>query len=137
MRINKKVPARKEKANLEKIADGLWSKLVINRDTKCRNCGLKEKLSAHHIRERTHKTTKYDVDNGLCLCWPCHSLQKFRPQVFHDLIVDIIGQGGYDELRARSDITIQDYCGMSYGVKFLRHIIDRLRDAERYEDIPF
>ena len=118
---------RSEKKKLEDKADSLWSDLVIARDGKCRSCGAKNNLSAHHIRVRQHKATKYDIDNGLCLDWKCHSLQKYRPQAFHDLVIDIIGQTAYDELRERSEVNIQDKYGMCYGIRFLRFIIERLK----------
>jgi hypothetical protein len=55
-------------------------------------------------------------------------LQKYRPQAFHDLVIDIIGQAKYDELRERSEVNIQDKYGMSYGIKFLKFIIERLKN---------
>jgi hypothetical protein len=119
---------KKPKKSLEDKADSLWSGLVIERDWNCRKCSAKINLSAHHIRVRQHKSTKYDIDNGITLCWPCHSLQKYRPQAFHDLVIDIIGQAKYDELRERSEVNIQDKYGMSYGIKFLKFIIERLKN---------
>jgi hypothetical protein len=117
-----------EKKTLEKRGDDLWAKLVKERDKKCRKCGSVFGLSAHHIRVRQHKSTKYDIDNGIALCRDCHSLQKFRPEQFHDLVIDIIGQAKYDELRERSEVNIQDKYGMSYGIKFLKFIIERLKN---------
>jgi hypothetical protein len=120
---------KSEKKRLEVIADNLWSDLVKKRDEKCKKCGSVFGLSAHHIRVRQHKSTKYDIDNGIALCRDCHSLQKFRPEQFHDMIIDIIGQPKYNELRLRSLVEIHDkYYGMKYGVKFLRFIIERLKN---------
>lgn len=50
-----------------------WSKAVIERDGKCKNCGSTEALEAHHIEPQAKKPDKmYDVDNGVTLCHSCH-----------------------------------------------------------------
>jgi hypothetical protein len=33
-------------------------------------------------------------------------LQKFRPEQFHDMVIDIIGQKEYDRLKAKSSIEV-------------------------------
>lgn len=106
---------RKKKSPIKKLDEQclkLWSQCVITRDRTCRNCNSDERLSAHHIRSRTHKNTKYDIRNGLTLCWKCHSQQKFNPERFQDFVLDIIGQQKYNHLKLLSavvtDITIAD-----------------------------
>lgn len=84
----------------------LWSKAVISRDNSCRHCNSQYRLSAHHIRVVRHRATRYSPENGLCLCWPCHSLQHNQPQLFHDRVIDIIGQAEYDRLRKISQVTV-------------------------------
>ena len=107
--------AMKEMPDKKKLDDqclDLWSLIVRQRDFTCRNCNSTSGLSGHHVRVRQHKATRYDVANGLSLCRSCHSLQKFRPEQFHDMIIEIIGQKEYDRLKAKSSIitsyTIQD-----------------------------
>jgi hypothetical protein len=107
---------RKKKSEKKKLDDEclkLWSKCVIARDHTCRNCNSDYRLSSHHIRSVTNHSTKYNVDdNGICLCWPCHSLQKFRPEKFQDMVLEIIGQGKYDYVKRLSrvivDFTVAD-----------------------------
>lgn len=52
----------------------LWSAAVRTRDGYvCQYCGTPTKRAeAHHIFTRQHMSTKFDVDNGITLCWPCH-----------------------------------------------------------------
>ena len=97
------------RAQLEKQVDRLWAKIVVERDNACRNCNSEFVLQAHHIRGRQHTATTYDVNNGLTLCRKCHSLQKFRPEQFHDMIIDIIGQPEYDRLKAKSAAIVKHY----------------------------
>jgi hypothetical protein len=54
-----------------------WRKAVKRRDGyACQLCSLhsKRKLHAHHIRPFTeYPDGRYDVDNGVTLCQPCHA----------------------------------------------------------------
>lgn len=52
-----------------------WRKAVLHRDNY--TCGLCKqrggKLSAHHIKGfATHPELRFEVSNGITLCWPCH-----------------------------------------------------------------
>ena len=49
-------------------------KQVFERDNfKCKKCGSKEKINAHHILAQKHYPDKrYDIDNGITLCEKCH-----------------------------------------------------------------
>jgi hypothetical protein len=95
-----------EHKKLEKQCLSLWSQCVIARDRTCRNCNSDEYLSAHHVRSVSNHNTMFDIDNGLCLCWrKCHFPQKYHPERFQDMVLNIIGQEKYDYLKAKSLIT--------------------------------
>lgn len=94
----------KDRKKLEKNLNSLWAQAVKTRDKKCRYCGSDQKLSAHHIRVYQHLSTRYNINNGLTLCWRCHSLQKLNPELFYDRIIEIIGQQHYNALRLLSNI---------------------------------
>jgi hypothetical protein len=54
---------------------GSWAKAVISRDlATCQHCGATEvELHAHHIKSFAgHPAERWDIDNGLTLCAPCH-----------------------------------------------------------------
>ena len=56
-----------------KQCDELWSKAVKRRaGFKCERCGKTTKLHAHHIIPRTNYALRYDLVNGVCLCYRCH-----------------------------------------------------------------
>ncbi len=67
-----------------------------------------------------------DLDNGMTLCFPCHSLQHFNPELFHDRVIDVIGIDAYQRLRERSSAIRKlhetDYIDI---IKFLKN---KLRD---------
>jgi hypothetical protein len=68
---------KKKPTNLKKLikkADSLWSLCVRNRDGECVLCGSKNALQAHHwivTRNQSNKY-KYDLRNGVTLCYGCH-----------------------------------------------------------------
>jgi hypothetical protein len=100
-----KSPTRKQ---LDKAILDLWAKCGKTRDKTCRHCGSDSFLQSHHIREKAHgQATRYNLENNLTLCRKCHSLQKFRPETFHDTIIEIIGQAEYDRLKLKSQTIIK------------------------------
>ena len=103
----KKPSQKPDKKKLDKDCLDLWSDIAIARDHVCRNCGSDQYLSSHHVRVKSHKATRYDIENALTLCWRhCHYLQKVQPERFHDMVIDIIGQKEYDRLKAKSSIEV-------------------------------
>lgn len=65
----KKLPKR---STLINKADDLWRGIVkINK--VCERCGSRGgKLEAHHIMGRSRQSIKWDLRNGICLCYHCH-----------------------------------------------------------------
>lgn len=52
-----------------------WVNAVISRDNaKCRHCGATNvELHAHHIKSyKDHPELRFDVENGIALCYSCH-----------------------------------------------------------------
>lgn len=94
-----------DRKKLENQLDKLFSQAVIARDGKCKVSGSSERLTVHHIRSRSHKITRWNLENGICLSWKVHSLQKFNPELFHDKIIECIGQKEYDRLKKLSNMT--------------------------------
>ena len=51
----------------------IWRMLVIRRDSRCVICNSLQKRNAHHINHATYFVDqRFDVDNGVTLCYPCH-----------------------------------------------------------------
>lgn len=51
-----------------------WAKAVKDRDGwRCTKCGSTDRLHSHHIKPwRHYPESRYDVSNGLTLCYQCH-----------------------------------------------------------------
>jgi transposase len=52
----------------------MWVRTVKDRDgRRCVECGSTDRLHAHHIKRwRDYPDLRYDTDNGVTLCHPCH-----------------------------------------------------------------
>lgn len=67
--------------------DTLWGK-IIRSSGYCRRCGRTNNLQAAHIVSRRWKQTRWDVDNGICLCINCHNWGHANPKQFDNWIED-------------------------------------------------
>jgi len=121
---DKKVIMKKRKTKVkvklikEQTILDLWSKAVkIKYSYKCAYCKRSDKearLNSHHIFSRRHKATKYDLDNGICLCVDHH---KFKPFSAHESpefilwMIDFIGKEKYEDLKRRAN-SIKKYTEM-------------------------
>jgi hypothetical protein len=51
----------------------IWSYAIIERDQRCKKCGSRVKLEAHHIKNiHTYPDIAFALDNGITLCERCH-----------------------------------------------------------------
>jgi len=77
----------------EKRLMGLWQEIVKKRaGYRCEyaNCRKTEHLNAHHIYSKSRRSTRYDPDNGICLCASHHSLgndSAHKNPNFKDIII--------------------------------------------------
>ena len=60
-------------AKKTKLLDHLWSKAVKKRaGNQCEVCGSQGTLHAHHIFSRRFYSLRWDLENGVCLCFKHH-----------------------------------------------------------------
>jgi len=68
---------RGEIARLRTKLDKLWAQLIkLKAGNKCEYCGKTKGLNSHHIFSRSRKSTRWDLDNGSCLCVACHTFSS-------------------------------------------------------------
>lgn len=68
----------KKRKGIDGKLDIAWAKLVkLKAGLKCEYCGTTTKqLHSHHIFSRSKKSTRWDIDNGICLCAGHHVLSS-------------------------------------------------------------
>ena len=88
----------KLKAELDKA----FAKKVRARG-KCQRCGRTDMLQCAHIFSRSHMSTRWDEDNALCLCMPCHLYWAHRqPIEFTEWVMNLLGDYRFNELRMKA-----------------------------------
>ena len=67
-------------------------------------CGRWNMLQCAHIYSRSHMATRWDPDNALTLCLPCHLYWCHRsPVEFSEWIRETyLGEFNYQQLRAKA-----------------------------------
>ena len=92
-----------ERQKLEKKLDDLWRRCIQVRDKTCRICNHDGRLEAHHIMGRRHKATRWDIENGILLCWNHHvKYGHADPENLRDNMIDCIGIEKYNALKEKS-----------------------------------
>src|SRR3990167_1294966 len=112
------------RTSLRARADGLWRRLIVGPDPRCRRCGAKGcRIEAAHIIGRRNLAVRFDLRNGLPLCAgpgtnDCHRAfdsYRFDREAF---IEDAIGKDAYRELRQRATVVFDgDYVSVIAGLK--------------------
>ena len=103
----KKIPGKKRGPVAVQIreCDRLWSALIRARDGgRCQNprC-FRPGNQPHHIFTRRHLSTRHDPENGILLCFYCHmEIAHREPEVFRQLILQILGERKFELLRLRA-----------------------------------
>lgn len=102
-------PKKTERKRTIKILDELWRQLIYLRDDKtCQfpGCG-KTYVQAHHIFSKNGRfLTRWDVDNGICLCAGHHTFRDSaheHPARFHEFMRKRLGAKRYDRILVRSE----------------------------------
>lgn len=71
-----------------------WRMSVYKRDGfRCRmpGCKSKNRVQAHHIRKWSSASSlRFDVDNGITLCWNCHKTVTGKEQFYEKMFEEII-----------------------------------------------
>jgi hypothetical protein len=115
--------AKPKRKTLEKKLDGLWSESIkVIAGYRCEVCGrTKKRLNSHHFFGRRAKSTRWDTQNGFCLCAGCHVFSSVfsahqTPSLFHEWALEKRGEEWYESLKERfydfKKFTIEDLGGL-------------------------
>lgn len=104
----KKSKSLKKTSNPEiQEADSKFSKIIIERDGKCLNCGSPYFLSCSHFHGRGIWATRWDPENCICLCIPDHEiLESKKKGAYRDFMIELLGEDKFYALQTRSNLKI-------------------------------
>jgi len=92
------------------LCDKIWS-IIIRERNYCYMCNkIKENYHAHHIFSRNSLSTRFDIDNGICLCPICHYKIHSDSTESYNLINKLIkdnGQEWYNNLNKKHNQIIK------------------------------
>jgi 5-methylcytosine-specific restriction endonuclease McrA len=118
---------KKKKSTKQKITkklDELWSLLVRDKCV-CELCGHKgdiKEFDAHHIKKRGNLSTRWDLNNGVCLCKGCHRFKVHMDTFTVALLIDKLknerGKEWYDELIKKTNQIVK------YSIAELQELYD-------------
>ena len=113
------------KAKLEKLLDKAWSEYVRKRDKVCQKCFGRGHIAPHHAFGRRHHATRWDIYNGIGLCFPCHIHWAHRdPAGFSVWFKKHIGEFQYERLaEVHNQVT-------KYTVEDLQQMLNWLREEK-------
>lgn len=120
---NPKGIARKR---LEKQLDILWRQRVLEKfSSSCAVCGRKNGIQAHHIFSRTHKSTRWDIENGIALCSGHHLWAHREPEEFRRFLIHRLGEEKYNELYEKSRKPSH------FSISDLERILEELNESRK------
>lgn len=120
--------------SVKKSCDTLWSR-IINSFGRCEYCG-KTPTQAHHVYGRANHRLRFDLRNGIALCYYCHHIWaeqnaagEKRPMSFSDWFKQYrISDAQYlQEENAKGTIhrDLADYLELE---EYLKQELERVRD---------
>ena len=90
------------KRTIIKKLDKEWSRVIRLRE-RCARCSTSENLQAAHIFSRRSLSVRWDLDNGIPLCYACHMFWAHKePIYFTDLAKEYLGEVKFLALRLRA-----------------------------------
>ena len=98
---------------IDKDLDDAWSlKVKELAGFKCEYCQKTSPLNSHHVYSRSKLSTRWDLDNGVCLCVGHHTFSSTFsahkcPLEFTEWIINYRGAEWYDNLRLKAHQTIK------------------------------
>ena len=115
---------------LYKKLDTLWS-LLVRKDCVCELCGYEgkykgkmKKFDAHHIKKRGNLSTRWDLNNGVCLCKGCHRfkvhMDTFTVAILIDKLKKKRGKKWYEDLVKKTNKIVK------YSTSDLEELVEKL-----------
>jgi hypothetical protein len=103
--VVKKRRTKSERTKRIGLLDTLFSEAVRIRDGHtCQYCGRSTKSAqTHHIFTRTNMSTRFDMENGICLCFYCHRYQAHGAGEFNYWVSHTwLGLEAYEDLHRKT-----------------------------------
>lgn len=117
---------KQSKTQLKKKLDKEFGRIICSRG-RCARCGRGAEevtLQCSHIIGRTNHAVRWDIDNGVCLCYRCHIHWWHKePLEAQEWVKEYLGEMKLEALKARARATKQwELWEMEHYLKMLQGI---------------
>lgn len=93
----------KKKVWTTTTADKKFSVYIRTRDPKCMRCNREATSDCSHFWGRGHSATRYDPENCIGLCRPCHDYWEHQKNYeYKEWMLDWLGKKRYEALERRA-----------------------------------
>jgi hypothetical protein len=75
---------------------------IVRSKGYCVKCGKEQNLQACHIFSRKNLSTRWDLENVICMCAGCHFWSHTNPVLFGEFVKEYLGELRYEALKARA-----------------------------------
>lgn len=79
-----------------------WFSAIVRAQNWCSNCGASRQLQCAHIVSRRYHGVRYEFENAICLCAPCHMAFTHRPLEWEAYVIKQMGEERYLALKRRA-----------------------------------
>ncbi len=125
---------KNQKKNQAKEAMQLWAECTKARAKyQCEFCGKKENLNAHHIFSRSRNSTRYSLENSICLCSGCHSLSIHSAHKDPLFLTKLIERGIRTEqwlVLLERQASIPQKIDLKMELIYLKQTLDKLKNGD-------
>lgn len=102
-------------------ADSKFSKIIIARDGKCLNCGSPYFLSCSHFHGRSNYAVRWDPDNCITLCLPCHEVWESKKQgIYADFMETWLGRQKFLLLIDRANQKVSKTDALNEAMQYIK-----------------
>ena len=106
--FKKSIQKKSRRSSLIKALDALVSRQVRERDGyRCRKCGVNRsggRVYHHHIFTKIRLTTRWDLKNGVTLCFYCHRWAHSAGEEFREWVLTWMPAAEYESLYLKSQM---------------------------------
>lgn len=119
-----------KKTTVKRKLDKLISE-IVRRKGYCVKCGKVGNLQACHIFSRKNLSTRWDMENILCMCAGCHWWSHLNPILFGEFVQSYLGKLRYEALKQRAKSI------RKWRIEEMESYYQTILELQKQEDIEF
>lgn len=120
------------KQRTQKHCDALLSPLIKLKHPRCLLCGGDTQVAHHHVHKSKSLNLRYDEENLIPLCNPCHLKLHYNESYWASKVVEKKGMEWFRNLDAKKDVICAGTLKVDYN-----KVYDELKEKIKQEERKF